>query len=60
MAIELGAGLAIPTVRHECERRGRMLIRINPREPQTPAGGISLPMGALEALSRIDAILASP
>jgi NAD-dependent SIR2 family protein deacetylase len=53
-AIELGAGLAIPTVRHECERRGQPLIRINPREAQTPAGGISLPLGALEALTRID------
>jgi NAD-dependent SIR2 family protein deacetylase len=57
VAIELGAGLAIPTVRDECEARGQTLIRINPREADTPAGGISLPMGALEALSEIDALV---
>jgi NAD-dependent SIR2 family protein deacetylase len=56
VAIELGAGLAIPTVREECESRGQPLIRINPREPDTD-DGISLPMGALDALTRIDAIL---
>ena len=58
MAIELGAGLAIPTVRYECERQSSVLIRINPRESDTPAGGIALPLGALEALSKIDGILA--
>lgn len=57
VAIEFGAGLAIPTVRWECEQRGHVLIRVNPREPQTPAGGIELPVGALEAVSRIDALL---
>jgi NAD-dependent SIR2 family protein deacetylase len=57
VAVELGAGLAIPTVRYECERRGRVLIRVNPREADTPAGGILLPAGALEALRRIDAHL---
>ncbi|WP_257456610.1 SIR2 family NAD-dependent protein deacylase [Archangium lipolyticum] len=55
--IECGAGTAIPSVRHFCEsvaaaRKG-MLIRINVREPQVPAGGISLPLRALEALSGI-------
>lgn len=57
VAVELGAGLAIPTVRHECERRGQVLIRVNPRESDTPAGGIALPVGALEALRKIDAHL---
>lgn len=57
VAIEIGAGLAIPTVRGECQRRGRPLIRINPREPDTPAGGIPLAMGALEALRAIDEAL---
>jgi NAD-dependent SIR2 family protein deacetylase len=57
VAIELGAGLAIPTVRRECEARSRRLIRINPREPETQPGGISLPMRALEALEAIDAVL---
>lgn len=57
VAVELGAGLAIPTVRGECQRAGRVLVRINPREADTPAGGIPLPLGALEALTRIDALL---
>jgi NAD-dependent SIR2 family protein deacetylase len=54
--VELGAGLTIPTVRHECERRADALVRINPREPETRRG-VSLPLGALDALTRIDAIL---
>jgi len=53
VVIELGAGLAIPTVRRECEGRAEVLIRINPREAETPPGGISLPMGALDAISAI-------
>lgn len=57
VAIELGAGLAIPTVRYECADRSNVLIRINPREAATPSGGISLRLGALEALERIDALL---
>jgi NAD-dependent SIR2 family protein deacetylase len=58
VAMELGAGLAIPTVRDECERRAQVLIRVNPREADTPAGGIPLPLGAREALGKIDALLA--
>jgi NAD-dependent SIR2 family protein deacetylase len=55
--VECGAGTAIPSVRHFCERaaaanRGT-LIRINVREPQVPRGGIGLPLGALEALRAI-------
>lgn len=57
VAVELGAGLAIPTVRVECEARGQVLIRINPREADTPSPGIPLPLGALEALVKIDALL---
>jgi NAD-dependent SIR2 family protein deacetylase len=57
VAIELGAGLAIPTVRYECEGRADVLIRVNPREADTPSGGISLPLGALEALTKIDGLL---
>lgn len=59
VAIELGAGLAIPTVRNECESRGTVLVRINPREAEVPPPGISLPLGALDALQRIDALLTS-
>jgi NAD-dependent SIR2 family protein deacetylase len=55
--IECGAGTAIPSVRNFCERaaagRKGTLIRINVREPQVPAGGISLPLRALEALRGI-------
>jgi NAD-dependent SIR2 family protein deacetylase len=54
VAIELGAGLAIPTVRSECEDRSDCLIRINPREAEVSTNGISLPMKALEALTLID------
>jgi len=58
VAIEFGAGHAVPTVRVECERRGDILIRVNPREAETPAGGISLPLCALDAIGRIDRLLA--
>ncbi|GAA1237869.1 NAD-dependent protein deacetylase [Prauserella halophila] len=61
--IELGAGLAVPTVRRQAELAsaadGR-LIRINPREPEVRHGrGVSLPVGALDALTAIDARLNS-
>ena len=60
--IELGAGTAIPTVRHECERRaaslpGAQLIRINPRDDEVPRGGIAIPLGALDGLRRIEAAM---
>jgi NAD-dependent SIR2 family protein deacetylase len=59
--VECGAGTAVPTVRHMCERvadmrRGR-LIRINLREPQVPPGEIGLAGGALAALRAIDGLL---
>ena len=53
VVIEMGAGLAIPTVRSECESVGKVLIRINPREPQGPDHGIPIPLGAEEALHYI-------
>ena len=56
--IELGAGSAVPTVRMTSERVARSLdatlVRINPREPKAPRGHVSLPLGALEALTAID------
>jgi NAD-dependent SIR2 family protein deacetylase len=57
--VELGAGTAVPTVRLTCERIAATfddatLIRINPREPQVPPGGIALPLGALAALELLD------
>jgi NAD-dependent SIR2 family protein deacetylase len=57
IVIELGAGSAVPTVRLACESPDKMLIRINPREPAIPHGAISLPTGALNALTAIDALL---
>jgi NAD-dependent SIR2 family protein deacetylase len=55
--IELGAGCAIPTVRHTSEwvqqKMGGTLIRINPREYQVPPGQIGLPLGAAEGVRRI-------
>ncbi len=57
VAVEIGAGLAIPTVRVECEVVGQTLIRINPREAVTPDGGISIPMRALEAIEAINTLL---
>lgn len=57
VVVEMGAGLGVPTVRLECESEATVLIRINPREPETPDGGISLPLGARDALERIDQAL---
>jgi NAD-dependent SIR2 family protein deacetylase len=62
--IEIGAGTAIPTVRHEAERFARRfqfpLIRINPEAPSlsSKTTGVGLPLGACEALTQIDAQLA--
>jgi NAD-dependent SIR2 family protein deacetylase len=56
--VECGAGTAVPTVRRFCERilaiPGSTLVRINPREPEGPAGTISIATGSLEALAAID------
>jgi hypothetical protein len=55
--IELGAGGAIPTVRHTSEqiarRLGGTLIRINPRETEVPSGHIGLPLSAAEGIQQI-------
>lgn len=58
VAVECGAGLAISTVRRVCEHYAHTLIRINPRDYETPPGGIGIPLGAAEGLQRIDALLA--
>jgi NAD-dependent SIR2 family protein deacetylase len=57
VAIEIGAGTAIPTVRIECEEHGAVVIRINPRDPDVADRDIALPVGALEALSAMDAMI---
>jgi NAD-dependent SIR2 family protein deacetylase len=52
--IEVGAGTAIPTVRHQGDFQYGSLIRINPREPElNKKEGISIQVGALEALTGI-------
>jgi hypothetical protein len=58
--IELGAGLAVPTVRYERERSGVRLIRINPRDTGSPPGSVVIPAGALEAIQEIDRIIGIP
>lgn len=59
--VECGAGTHVPTIRMTGERLSRALgatlVRINVREPGVPNGQIGLPMGALEALTAIDALL---
>jgi NAD-dependent SIR2 family protein deacetylase len=55
--VEIGAGTAIPSVRHQSETVASDLdaafIRINPREAEIPAGGLGLPLNAAEGISRI-------
>jgi NAD-dependent SIR2 family protein deacetylase len=57
VAIELGAGPTIPTVRVECQKRANTLIRVNPRDFLGPANAISIPLKALEAIIGIEAFL---
>lgn len=59
VVIEIGAGSAIPSVRHFSNQVLRhhdgRLIRVNPRESTVPDRlDIALPCGALEALLAID------
>lgn len=63
VVIELGAGTAIPSVRHFSQRMihefDARLIRINPREHIVPRDlDVGLPMGALEGLRAIERVLA--
>lgn len=60
VVVEMGAGTAIPTVRMTSEqavRRGGVLIRINPREPQVPSNQIGISGPAMATLQAIDAQL---
>lgn len=57
VAIESGAGTAIPTVRYECEGRASKLIRINPHEAEVARGGVSIASGALSALKSINELM---
>ena len=59
--IEMGAGTAIPTIRHMSEhigyRNNATVIRINPREAYIEEPHLSLEYGALEGLQKIDSFL---
>jgi len=61
VVIELGAGTAIPTIRHLSEDLGRQagvdVIRINLREAQIGGGHFSLSLSALEGLERLEPYL---
>jgi hypothetical protein len=63
VVIEIGAGHAVPTIRYKSEglvrKHDGTLIRINPRDKDLPEGDkhVSLPMGGLEALTKISALL---
>lgn len=59
--IEIGAGTAIPSVRHFGEFQDGFLIRINLRESDLPTGrrGIGLELGGLPGLTRIKDALAT-
>lgn len=58
VAIELGAGTAIPTVRLFAERSGGALVRINPTEPDIGmAHGVGIASGALAGLRAIQSAL---
>ncbi len=55
--VEIGAGATIPTVRYTSEYVAKLtrgtLIRINPREPEVPAGHLSVPLNAAEGLRKL-------
>lgn len=55
--LEFGAGVAVPTVRMMSEMIASSfnakLIRVNPRDYEVPSGGISLKMGAKEAIEKL-------
>lgn len=59
LVVELGAGLAVPTVRWFGESLGVPLLRINPDAPECGLSrSLGLPLGARAALAAIDALLA--
>jgi hypothetical protein len=59
VAVEIGAGTAIPSVRFALERAAResggTLIRINPRDADVTDGHIGLKSGALEGIQLLAA-----
>ena len=59
VVIEIGAGTAIQTVRRACSSTNGTLIRINPRDYKVPSNGIAIPLGAKDALLRLDELMSS-
>jgi NAD-dependent SIR2 family protein deacetylase len=61
VAVECGAGTAIPTVRllgeDLVDQMGGTLIRINPSESEVRSGHVAIPLGAMEALERINGLI---
>ena len=61
LVVEMGAGTAIPTIRYQSESlvggRQSLLVRINPREAQVPAGQVGLSCGALQGLQELERLL---
>lgn len=61
VVIEIGAGTAIPSIRHASERLHRSMeadvIRINPREPEISKPNIGIAEGSLKTLSDINEVL---
>ena len=58
VVIELGAGLAIPSVRRMSEQQGVPIVRINPRAPELgPHAGVAISLSALEALQSLQGLI---
>ena len=61
VVIEMGAGTAIPSIRHTTESWANFgqtrILRINPRQPQIPEPHIGVGAGALETLLELEAHL---
>ncbi|MCW5821381.1 MAG: NAD-dependent deacetylase [Cyanobacteria bacterium TGS_CYA1] len=57
VAIEFGAGEAVPTVRYECQRLGRPLIRVNPVDYKADYDSVSFPANAAVAIDLLNQYL---
>lgn len=60
VALEIGAGLAVPTIRMMTERlvrKGTKAVRINPADPAITKPNLSLPLNGKDALLALDQLL---
>jgi NAD-dependent SIR2 family protein deacetylase len=58
VVIELGAGVAIPSVRRMSEQQGVPIVRVNPRAPQLgPNAGVAISLTALQALGAMQSLI---